>query len=69
MHAAKNDEFCILLLGGAAGEFKAVADEIGLVDDRVLLIMMPQDDEPFSQRLPARRRCAAADPNRRVSDR
>ena len=51
MHAAEDDELGVFLLGGLAGELEAVAGEVGEIDNGVLLIMMPEDDQPGAQRI------------------
>jgi hypothetical protein len=50
MHATENDELRILLLGRAARQLEAVSDEVGKRHHVVLLIVMPQHDQPTAQR-------------------
>ena len=45
MHAAEDDEFCVLLSGCDLGEFEAITCEVGEAVDIVLLVVMTEDDQ------------------------
>ena len=51
MHAAEDDELDAFLLGRLARELEAVAGEIGELDHRILLIVMPEDHQPLAEPL------------------
>jgi hypothetical protein len=49
--AAEDNPFNSALRRGAAGEFKAVADEVRELDNLVLLIVVAKDYKPLSELL------------------
>ena len=51
VYTAENDKFRILLICCLAGKLKAIPREIREVDHRILLIMVPQNDEFVTQSL------------------
>ncbi len=60
MHAAEDDELRVFLLRRLAGKLEAVAREIREIDDRILLIVMAENDQPSIQRRFCRLRCGCA---------
>ena len=52
MHAAKRDRPALVVRGGQRGELIAVAAQIAHRDDFILLIMMPENQEPRAHFLP-----------------
>src|SRR5258706_1782922 len=51
MHAAKHDVLDPLLVGRLPRKLKAVPREVRELDHRILLIVMPEDDQLFAERL------------------
>jgi len=52
MHAAKDDVIGLGTCGCQLGQFERVAAKIGVLDDLVTLVVMPQNDEPLAKHRP-----------------
>src|SRR5260370_16349936 len=55
MHAAKHDIVSLRTGSGQLRELKRVTAKISVLDDLVTLILMPPDNKPLAQFLPAAR--------------